>query len=318
MNSCKDIFPRITLWLDGELHSDEELLIESHLIECESCRGYAASERRFLENVRNSRTVHVASAELRARVSAIVETPQAKVETPQRLRRVVIKLLSGISPRPYLLDVRAFALIAAIVGTSLTIGIWYASSRTANLNETSPSSFALMAADTHRRYLQKQLPLEIVSDAPNQISTWFHGKVPFGVELPDYKDETGQPKLYKLEGGRLVGYKQDYAAYVAYRMEERPISLVMTSTTVAQPEGGEQIAAQGLTFHFNSIYGYKVITWSDRGLTYALVSDLEERGQQSCGVCHQDAADQDLIQRLKPKPPGLKLSVSSALPVPNF
>jgi hypothetical protein len=33
-------------------------------------------------------------------------------------------------------------------------------------------------------------------------------------------------------------------------------------------------------------------------LTYALVSDLEERGQQSCIVCHQGA--QDFIEPLKP------------------
>jgi hypothetical protein len=60
--------------------------------------------------------------------------------------------------------------------------------------------------------------------------------------------------------------------------------------------------AQGLTFHFNSIFGFKVITWSDRGLTYALVSDLEERGLQSCIVCHQGTKDRDLIEGLKPKP----------------
>ncbi len=40
---------------------------------------------------------------------------------------------------------------------------------------------------------------------------------------------------------------------------------------------------------------------SDRGLTYALVSDLEERGQQSCTVCHQGTKDQDFIAPLKPK-----------------
>jgi hypothetical protein len=43
-----------------------------------------------------------------------------------------------------------------------------------------------------------------------------------------------------------------------------------------------------------------VITWSDRGLTYALVSDLEERGQHSCIVCHQGTKDQDFISNLKP------------------
>jgi hypothetical protein len=83
-------------------------------------------------------------------------------------------------------------------------------------------------------------------------------------------------------------------------MRQRPISLLITSEQTARPRGGEEIVAKGLTFHYDSINGFKVITWSDRGLTYALVSDLEERGQQSCIVCHQGTRDQDFIEGLKP------------------
>ena len=110
----------------------------------------------------------------------------------------------------------------------------------------------------------------------------------------------GQDKVYTLEGARLVGYQNDYAAYVAYRMKDRPISLVITSDSVARPSGGEEIQARGLMFHYNAIDGLKVLTWSDRGLTYALVSDLEERGQQSCIVCHEGTKDRDLLEPLKP------------------
>jgi hypothetical protein len=77
--------------------------------------------------------------------------------------------------------------------------------------------------------------------------------------------------------------------------------VVITSDAVARPSGGEEIDARGLRFHYNAIDGLKVITWSDRGLTYALVSDLEERGQQSCIVCHQGTKHQDLIAPLKPR-----------------
>jgi hypothetical protein len=138
-------------------------------------------------------------------------------------------------------------------------------------------------------------------DDPQKVSSWFANKVKFSVQLPNYQESSGQEKLYTLEGARLVGYKDDYAAYVAYRMKEGPISLVITSDSVVKPSGGEQIAAKGLTFHYNAIHGLKVITWSDRGLTYALVSDLEERGQQSCIVCHQGTKDQDFIAPLKPR-----------------
>jgi hypothetical protein len=125
--------------------------------------------------------------------------------------------------------------------------------------------------------------------------------VDFSVQLPNYQESSGQEKLYTLEGARLVGFEKNYAAYVAYRMKERPISLVITSDSAARPSGGEEIQAKGLKFHYNAIDGLKVITWSDRGLTYALVSDLEERGQQSCIVCHEGTKDQELFAPLKPR-----------------
>ena len=148
--------------------------------------------------------------------------------------------------------------------------------------------------------MRGQLPLEMETESPQQISSWFLNKVNFSVKLPNYQESSGQDKLYTLEGARLVGYQNDYAAYVAYRMKDRPISLVITSDSVAHPSGGEEIQARGLTFHYNAIDGLKVLTWSDRGLTYALVSDLEERGQQSCIVCHEGTKDRDLLEPLKP------------------
>ena len=189
--------------------------------------------------------------------------------------------------------------VAAVAILMLPAGLWFL--QLSNRTSRTASEFALMAADTHLRHVRGQLPLEITSDVPGQISDWFSNKVRFGVKLPNYQDSSGQQKLYRLEGARLVGYKNDYAAYVAYEMKTRPISLVITSDTVAQPTGGEEIKARGLTFHYDAIHGLKVITWSDRGLTYALVSDLEERGQQSCVVCHQGTKDQDFIAPLKPR-----------------
>src|SRR4030095_15410807 len=118
---------------------------------------------------------------------------------------------------------------------------------------TAPSSFALMAAENHLRHARGQLPLEVETATPQQISEWFNNKVNFSVKIPNYQESSGQEKLYTLEGARLVGYMDDYAAYVAYRMKERPISLVITSESVARPSGGEEITARGLRFHYNAI-----------------------------------------------------------------
>jgi anti-sigma factor RsiW len=303
MNGCTDIRARLALYLDEELEGRERAIIETHLRNCEACSRVFEGEEAFLDAIRQPQPLYVASDALRARVEQVInELPPVVLATPS-LKQRIRDSLSQNNPQRSRLNARWSVAAAAMVILTLPVAIWLIirPDYNAQLNRPGPSSFALMAADTHLRHTRGQLPLEIATSGPEQISDWFANKVQFSVKLPNYQDTSGQEKLYKLEGARLVGYKDDYAAYVAYQMRTRPISLVITSDAIAQPSGGEEIKARGLTFHYDAIQGLKVITWSDRGLTYALVSDLEERGQESCVVCHQGAKDQDFIAPLKPR-----------------
>ena len=285
MRKCDDIRGRLTLYLDNELQGDERATVEAHLSECETCAALFARELNFLEAVRKSGPLHPASPELRDKVRQFLSdeprVPELREPGRRRFNWIV-------------------AAAAGLLVLLLPVFVWYFVRQT-DPATSGPSSFALKAAETHLRHAGGELPLEIEeSDDPQKISAWFANKVKFSVQLPNYQESSGQEKLYTLEGARLVGYQNDDAAYVAYRMKGRPISLLITSESVAKPSGGEQIASRGLRFHYNAINGLKVITWSDRGLTYALVSDLEERGQKSCIVCHQGTKDQDFIEPLKP------------------
>jgi anti-sigma factor RsiW len=272
------------LYLDDELQGEERGMVEAHLSDCESCAALFARELNFLNAIRKSAPMHVAPPELRAKVEKILSQEHAVEESrPRRASRT-----------SWLMAAAAVLLLLV-----LPLLVWRVYKQS-NTPAVTASTFALIAADTHLRHMRGQLPLEMESGSPQQISSWFLNKVNFSVKLPNYQESSGQDKLYTLEGARLVNYQSDYAAYVAYRMKDRPISLVITSDSVARPYGGEEIQARGLTFHYNAIDGLKVLTWSDRGLTYALVSDLEERGQQSCIVCHEGTKDRDLLEPLKP------------------
>lgn len=285
--NCEEINGRFSLLLDDELQADERLVIASHLSQCSSCEQALETERQFVQSIRDARGDHVASPELRDRISNLLERNNlSKVPaSPSSRSRFTVGL----------------AIAASILVLALPVMIWRVVSRDGGNGVNHVSNFALMAAETHLRVTRGQLPLEMESHQPTDISTWFANKVNFSVKLPNYQESSGQEKLYTLEGARLVNFQDDYAAYVAYEMKSRPISLVITSDPAAKPAGGEEIAAKGLKFHYNAIQGLKVITWSDRGLTYALVSEFEERGQQSCIVCHQGTKDRELIEQLKPK-----------------
>jgi anti-sigma factor RsiW len=293
MKQCEEIRGQISFYLDDELHAEERASLEAHLRACRECGEAVERERAFLENIREARPLYTAAESLRQKVEKILSRAPEPLVAPARLRLSVASY-GRLKTNRYLMAVAAVILIAAIGG------LWFAINP-APSERGAPSEFARMAVEAHQRHLAGHLPLEITTASADEISRWFAGKVPFSLKLPDYQGSSGQEKLYDLEGARLVAFNNDYAAYVAYNMRTRPISLVVTSESTARPRGGEEIVSKGLTFHYDSIDGLKVITWSDRGLTYALVSDLEERGQQSCMVCHAGTKDRDFIEELKPK-----------------
>lgn len=303
MDRCDDARARYALYVDDELEGAERSAFEGHLRRCPACSLSVETEQALLETVRGSQPLYVASADLRERVARIVNESEPVVAAPHSLKQRIRESLAELSTRRTSPRMRWSLAVTAILILILPVVVWRIAKYDYNTGPgvAGPSHFALMAADSHLRHTRGQLPLEITSSGPERISAWFADKIQFSVKLPNYQESSGQEKLYRLEGARLVGYKDDYAAYVAYQMRTRPISLVITSDKIAQPSGGEEIKARGLTFHYNSIQGLKVITWSDRGLTYALVSDLDERGQESCVVCHQGASDQDFIAPLKSK-----------------
>ncbi|HJQ69582.1 MAG TPA: zf-HC2 domain-containing protein [Blastocatellia bacterium] len=305
MKQCEDARAQIAFYLDDELKGDELRAFEAHVATCTDCRRLCEDERSFLALVRAARPLYAAPPELRDRVErTLSNAPAPYAASPQLRRRVQRSVWQASANALHFSNGRRPLLLAFVAVFILAAVYLIASRRNAPVN--GPSEFALMAVETHQRYVRGQLPLEISSVSPEQISRWFSGKVSFRLELPSYQEASGQEKVYSLEGARLVGFNKEYAAYVAYQMRSRPISLVVTSNSVTLPSGGAEIIMKDITFYNDSIDGYKVMTWSHRGLTYALVSDfekgdLEKDGLESCIVCHAGTKDRDLFESLKAK-----------------
>jgi anti-sigma factor RsiW len=164
-----------------------------------------------------------------------------------------------------------------------------------------PDSFARFAAESHQRFEHGSLPLDIHSTEPRDVSAWLTQRLPFHLTLPNYPELPGEAKRYQLMGARLLQMGSDDVAYLAYRMEGRPISLLIASSARIVPAGGDVYRSGGLTFHMSSLKGFKMITWVDKGLSYALVSDLEAMGAESCVICHGGAGERRKFEELKRK-----------------
>ncbi|HET7292915.1 MAG TPA: zf-HC2 domain-containing protein [Vicinamibacteria bacterium] len=276
MSGC-DAFRRlVSAYLDGELVDEDRAAFEAHVRECEACRSSLEDERRVVQAVQRSLPLHQTPAGLRDRVDRLLAAPLERARPAGWGTPLVV----------------AASLVAlALAGVALLQRSSAAPPRVA-------SAFAAVAADSHLRHARGQLPLEVRSEAPAEVSAFFAGRVPFHLTLPDYPVDPGARKPYHLVGGRLVAFQDDYMAFVAYRMDDRPISLLVTSEDRVRPAGGSEVASGGLTFHFESVSGLKVITWSDKGLTYALVSDLAVTGSRSCIVCHGSDEERRKIEGL--------------------
>jgi hypothetical protein len=184
----------------------------------------------------------------------------------------------------WLAPVMALAVIAGAIATKLPS------------TPLSGSTFADFAVRTHRRHAQGNLALDVRSDSQQALNDWLQAKSPFPVALPASPAAPGEERPYHLEGARLVRVGSKTAAYVAYQMQTGPVSLIVTPGSVAVASGGVQVDYKSVSFHYRTVEGYKVVTWSQHDLTYALVSQEGNSTQRSCMVCHSAMRDRDLSQ----------------------
>jgi len=276
MSACEQARQQFAFFLDGELLGDELEEFERHIATCSGCRQALEEERDFISLLRSAKPKHPVPESLRTRLNDHLQSENL--------------------PRP-----RVAALLRPGVAAVALLGIFIIVFSIYQLRTAPAADFERFATDTHLKRLSGQLPMDVASESPQVVSDWFIGKVPFQLSLPNYQTDPGEQKPYELKGARMIEFKNEFAAYVGYEMGGRPISLIVTTGRLATPTGGEQIKSRGLTFHFQTLQGLKVITWADRGLTYAQVSDLEGRGQQSCIICHPGPSSRRLFDEFNRK-----------------
>lgn len=296
MSRCEGYISRIDLYLDNELRDGELEAFEQHIKECWSCRRELMERRRFIEQIRAARPLYAPPARFRAEMAALLAAQTAGAGGASEQRESTAAVTKGYAPS-WLLWFRRMPVPAFIACTLAIAGIvtlWRVSEREARAN-----AFVDAAVETHRQQLAGHLPLEIRTNSPAEVSTWFASKVPFQFRLPTSQDTAEQPQRYELTGGRLVNFKGIPAAYIAYRMHAQLISLVITSESTSIASGGDVTVSKGLIFHTHRAGELQVVTWSVHNLTYALVSGVNVPARQSCAVCHASAKERDLIRSLR-------------------
>jgi anti-sigma factor RsiW len=287
MSVCDDYGAMVPLLLDNELSGDEAEDIRKHIASCADCRRLLEEEQALSELLHRTRPLYRASEVLHARVSSTLSAEvREDIGAPERLRQRILGVLAS--------PLRGFAQPGlrwkqlTVVALATILAFLFVPQVTQRVRA---NAFVEAAAETHRSYLEGNLPMELLTSSPADVTAWFAGKVPFHFQLPESQQTASGQQVYRLVGARLVNFKDSYAALTTYEMQQQKISLLVVSEQSAHAEGGEAIQSGRLLFHNRTVDSYKVITWSNNGLTYALVSSLPDSAQQSCLVCHQNMAD---------------------------
>ncbi len=247
----------INLYLDGELAGEELELFKQHINECEECAKLLKRQRDFVDSIK------ILKDEVRFDFSDFKSDLISQIEDFKLQRK----------------NVSRFAILLSIVLILIGFGIYL------TFFYSSRADFTEIAIENHIRQIRGQLPLEIETSSETEISKWFSDKLNFNFRLPRYPDPAKQP--YKIKGARLVALNNDYAALVSYEMDNRPMTLLVAPSRSATPHGKNKFTFKELVFYLDTQDGLNILSWSDRGLTYALVFDFENfNWKKPCIVCH--------------------------------
>jgi anti-sigma factor RsiW len=293
MNPCDRHNEDILRFLDNELSGRDLEDFSTHLKNCASCQARLEAEQALSRLLRQSGPLYTPPAHLRARVSALLDQHPMPPATAEPLVARFGHILERFRLQIPQWAPRWRMLVSAALAIAICLALIPRVTR-----QVRAADYVETAVSTHRGYLNGNLPLEIQSDSPGAVTSWLARRLSFPFQLPDSQvDSAGKPVFYRLTGARLVNYNGSQAALIAYvDVRNGKISLLVDSSKSAVVAGGEEVHFGNLTFHYRSESGFKVITWNNHGLSYALISAISGSAQGSCLVCHQDMKDRDSFQ----------------------
>jgi anti-sigma factor RsiW len=146
------------------------------------------------------------------------------------------------------------------LAASIAVTAFVASSSTSMLLAPSRSNLVRDGiVDAHLRALMASQPIDVASSDQHTVKPWFNGRLDVSPPVIDLTS-----KGFNLVGGRLDYIDARAIGAVVYRRRQHVINLF-----VAQTANTERRAAK-----IETIQGFNIRRWSDRGLNYWAISDI--------------------------------------------
>jgi anti-sigma factor RsiW len=224
-------------YLDGELDLVKSIEIEKHLANCQVCTQTYRGMRSLQSMVSDSALRFEPPANLERRL----RTGLRRENKPERWSQIFRWRWA-----------LAVASLFAIVIISWAVA--------AIVSRQSPDELlAQEIVSSHVRSLMANHLTDVPSSDRHTVKPWFDGKLDFS---PTVKDLT--PQGFSLNGGRLDYIGNRPVAALVYQRRQHSINLFVWPSTQAP------VTSEKASEH----QGYNVIRWSNGGMSYWAVSDL--------------------------------------------
>jgi anti-sigma factor RsiW len=236
--NCQQAKPLIDFYADGELDAARILELEKHFHDCPACALAWRNAQSLKKSLKQDALYFTAPAELRRAIKA--------------------ELHSQVKPRANFWNwnwltatTTSFATVCLALLLTVTL--------------TRPSEQQQLAREivsSHVRSLMADHALDVVSTDQHTVKPWFNGKLDFS---PPVKDLAAQE--FPLVGGRLDYIGGRSVAALVFHRAKHVINLFIWPANVTDSK----------PVSVTTIQGYNVIHWSNAGMTFWAVSDLNEK-----------------------------------------
>lgn len=234
---CTETRRRLHAYLDEELDRPEAAAVEQHLASCAQCEDAFAVQSTLRMGLRRHADYHPAPGELAERI-------RARVGGSERRPRWQWPSLGQWLP------IGAAAAAAAVI--SWTAALQYASVPSGRIGTE-------QVVSAHARSIVTSQLIQVASSDQHTVKPWLSSKLDFSPPVPDLS-AAGFP----LVGGRMDYLNNRMVAAIVYRSRQHIINLFVC------PDRHTKTLAQ----EAESKDGYNVLRWTDSGMAFWAISDV--------------------------------------------